>query len=79
MRQRRRCLVDFCRLFQRVARLFSRNFCASGIASKALRDSQEDLSNGLVDTQKQSGIEPVGLAATEWPQRNSVQVSIELF
>jgi hypothetical protein len=39
----------FAEIFQPVARLFSRNFCASGIPGKALRDSQEGLSNGLVE------------------------------
>ena len=63
--------------FKCFARLFSGNLCASRIASKALRESQQAPDKRPFRTQKQSGIEPVGLAAIEWPHRNFVQVSTE--
>ena len=65
----------FAEPLERIARLFSGNLCPSSIAGKALRESQQALISGLVDLRSKVDIEPVGLAAIEWPHRDFVQVS----
>ena len=44
-----------------IARLFSGNLCASRIASKALRESQQHLINGLVDLRSKMKLSLSGL------------------
>ncbi len=62
---------------QRVTRLSGGNLCSSGIAVKALRQNQVELSKRLCPSEKQSGIELAGLAAIGWLRRDFVQVSID--
>ena len=61
-------------LLECVARLFSRDLCASCIASKALHQSKPYLVIAS-RTQNHNEIEPVGLAVIGWLHRNFVQIS----